>query len=72
MQISILRILIKVQKNFCLNLLAIDLKFAQIVAFYKAYHLLNFQIDSIKIQAWPIKKGRALKNLSHSEGLLQI
>ena len=34
-----------------LNLQAIDLKFAQIVAFYKTYNLLNFQLDTFKIKA---------------------
>ena len=42
-----------------LNLQAIDLKFAQIVAFFKAYHLLNFQLDSFKTKAWPIKNAKA-------------
>ena len=42
-----------------LNLLAIDLQFAKIVALYKAYNLYNFQTDSIKIKAWAIKNGKA-------------
>ena len=42
-----------------LNLQAIDLKFAQIVAFYKAYNLWNFQLDTFKIKAWPIKNAKA-------------
>ena len=42
-----------------LNLKAIDLNFAQIVAFYKAYHLWNFQLVSFKIKAWPIKNAKA-------------
>jgi len=42
-----------------LNLQAIDLKFEQIVAFYKAYNLWNFQLDTFKIKAWPIKNARA-------------
>ena len=39
-----------------LNLQAIDLKFAQIVAFYKTY---NFQLDTFKIKAWSIKNAKA-------------
>ena len=39
------------------NLQAIDLQFAQIVAVYKVYHLL----DSFKIKAWPIKNAKAKK-----------
>ena len=50
LRISILRILIKVRKNFLpdkkarpdLTLPAIDLKFAQIVVFYKSYNLYKF------------------------------
>ena len=42
-----------------LNLQAIDLKFAQIVALYKAYNLWNFQLDTFKIKAWPIKNAKA-------------
>ena len=42
-----------------LNLQAIDLKFAQIVAFYKAYNLWNFQLDTFKIMAWQIKNAEA-------------
>jgi len=34
-----------------LDLQAINLKFAQIVAYYKAYHLYNFQLDSFTIKA---------------------
>jgi hypothetical protein len=34
-----------------LNLQAINLKFAQIVAFYKAYNLCNFQLNTFKIKA---------------------
>ena len=49
-----------------LNLQAIDLKFAQIVAFYMVYH----QLHSFKIKAWPIKNAKAYKNSCHSEGLL--
>ena len=41
------------------NLQAIDLNLAQIVAFYMAYNLWNFQLDSLKIKAWPIKKAKA-------------
>ena len=37
--------------RFDLNLQAINLKFAQFVAFYKAYNLLNFQLDTFKIKA---------------------
>ena len=37
-----------------LNLQGIVVKFAQIVAFYKAYHLVSF-----KIKAWPIKNAKA-------------
>jgi len=42
-----------------LNLQAINVKFAQIVAFYNAYHLWNFQLVSFKIKAWPIKNAKA-------------
>ena len=38
-----------------LNLQAIDLKFSQIVAFYKTYNLL----DTFKIKAWLIKNAKA-------------
>ena len=38
-----------------LNLQAIDLNFAQIVKNYMAYQLCKFQIESIKIKAWPIQ-----------------
>ena len=41
-----------------LNLQAIDLKFAQLT-FYKAYYLWNFQLDTFKIKAWPIKNAKA-------------
>ena len=42
-----------------LNLQAINLKFAQIVTFHKAYNLWNFQLDTFKIKAWPIKSAKA-------------
>ena len=42
-----------------INLQAINLKFAQIVAFYKAYNLLNSHLDTFKIRAWPIKNAKA-------------
>jgi len=42
-----------------LNLQAIDLKFAQIVAFYKIYHMWQLQLNSFKIKAWPIKNAKA-------------
>ena len=42
-----------------LNLQAINLIFAQIVAFYKTYNLCNFQLDTFKIKAWPIKNAKA-------------
>ena len=42
-----------------LNLQAINLKFAQIVAFYKTYNLLNYQLNTFKIQAWLIKNAKA-------------
>ena len=42
-----------------LNLQAINLKFAQIVAFYKTYNLCNFQLDTFKIKAWPIENAKA-------------
>ena len=42
-----------------LNLQAINLKIAQIVAFYKVYHLWQFQLDSFKIKAWSIKNAKA-------------
>ena len=40
-----------------LNFQAIDLKLAKIVDFYKVYH--HFQLDSYKINAWPIKNAKA-------------
>jgi hypothetical protein len=42
-----------------INLQAIDLKFAQIVAFYKVYHMWQLQLNSFKIKAWPIKNAKA-------------
>ncbi len=52
---KILRILDRLGLNFH----AINLKFAQIVAFYKAYNLCNFQLDTFKIKAWPVKNAKA-------------
>ena len=67
LQISILRILIKVQKNFCQTkklVLTSICKLStycilQIVAFYKTYNLWNFQFDTFKIKALPIENGKA-------------
>ena len=63
--ILILRILIKVRKNFCQKkssswpqFVSYWSKFAQIVAFYKVYHLWKFQFDSFKTKAWPIKNAK--------------
>ena len=46
----------------------ISLRFAQIVAFYKAYHLWNFQLVSFKIKARPIKNAKAYKKFMWVRG----
>ena len=57
------------EKKACpdLNLQAIDLKLAQIVAFYKVYHLLALKLRPGRSKMWKHKKIP-----SHSEGLLRI
>ena len=42
-----------------LNSQVIDLKFTQIVAFYKTYNMCNFQLDTFKIKAWPNENAKA-------------
>ena len=56
LQISILRILIKVRKNFC-----------QTKKLFLTW-ICNFQLDSFKIKVWPIKIAKAYKKLMSLRG----
>jgi len=48
------------------------LSLAQIVAFYKTYNLWNFQLDTFKIKAWPIKNAKAKKKFILFRGAVAI